>query len=312
MPPRRRERRPDRRAGQEQTMMACWKTLALLLSAIACALPVRGATQATVRVAAVQCYSPMGRTADNVSNLVTLISQAARGGAQIIVTPECAVQGYMYPPTWTSWTAATNAAMSAGRVAQPVPGPSTAVFSQLARELAVYLCVGLVEQAGDKFFNAQVLIAPDGAIVAHHRKKALWTPGDSLWCTRGDLPVQVVDTPFGRLGLMICFDFHDLPEQLAARKADIVLYSVGWYGPNEKQWFEHQFPERAVIPYGFSVAAANWSGGTAADQWPGRGYSCIITADGCVAAMARTVVGNEVVMADIPLKPRKPGSIPAK
>jgi hypothetical protein len=39
-------------------------------------------------------------------------------------------------------------------------------------------------------------------------------------------------------GLMICFDFHTLPPLLAKQEADIVLYSVGWYGPNEKNWSE--------------------------------------------------------------------------
>ena len=205
-----------------------------------------GAGEATVRVAALQCYSEMGCAKANTSNLVGLIRQAAKGGAKIIVTPECAVQGYMYPPSWAIWTTDTNDAWYVGNVAETVPGRSTAVLSGLAKELNVYLCVGLIERVADKFFNAQVLVAPDGAVIAHHRKKALWTPGDSTWCSEGDLPVQVVETPYGRVGLMICFDFHVVPPQLAKQKADIVLYSVGWYGPNEQNWFGTLFRQKAV------------------------------------------------------------------
>ena len=101
---------------------------------------------------------------------------------------------------------------------------------------------------------------------------------------------------------MICFDFHAVPPQLAKQKADIVLYSVGWYGPNERNWFQNLFPQQAVIPFGFSVVAANWAGQAEDDDWPGRGCSCIITGDGKVLAMAKTVTGNELVMADLPVR----------
>ncbi len=243
----------------------------------------------------------MGRVDANTSNLVHLVRQAAADGARIVVTPECAVQGYMDAATLTGWTSDTNSPRFVGRVAQPIPGPASRLFSQLAGELGVFIGLGLIESSGARYFNSQVLLAPYGSLAAHHRKKALWTPGDAAWCTPGDRPVQVVDSPFGRLGLMICFDFHVLPEPLAAKRADIVLYSVGWYGPNERSWFTVQFPRRVVIPHGFAVVAANWSAAGEDDVWPGRGHSCILRADGSVAALARSVAGNEIVIADLPV-----------
>jgi predicted amidohydrolase len=264
----------------------------------------------TVRVATIQFPPVMGRTEENLRTITDLVTQAAAQGAKIVVTPECAAQGYMDPISLTGWSKQEPGARDVRKVAEPVPGPTTSQLSQLAQKLGIYLCVGMVESATNDFFNSQVLLSPTGAIVAHHRKKALWTPGDSSWCSPGDLPVQVVDTPLGRIGLMICFDFHVLPKHLAKQKADIILYSVGWYGPNEKEWFQHQFPQKAVIPFGFSVVAANWTGSTDQDEWPGRGHSCIITGDGKVAAMATTVVGNEIVIADIPVALKK--QIPAR
>lgn len=251
----------------------------------------------------------MGRVDANTSNLVRLVRQAAADGARIVVSPECAVQGYMDAATLTGWTSDTNSPRFVGRVAQPVPGPATREFAHLARELGIYMCLGLIESSGGKYFNSQVLLAPDGSLAAHHRKKALWTPGDAAWCTPGDRPVQVVDSPFGRLGLMICFDFHVLPGPLAEQGVDIVLYSVGWYGPNERSWFTMQFPRRVVVPHGFAVMAANWSAAREDDAWPGRGHSCILCADGTVAALARSVAGNEIVTADLPV--RRPAPSPS-
>ena len=257
----------------------------------------------SVRVAAIQCYSVMGKTEHNRDRLTWLIRQAAAEGARIVVTPECAVQGYAYPPTWLTWSTETGAAdtMPVAEFAETVPGPSTEYFRQLASELGIYLCLGLVEQSDGRFYNSQILLAPDGTLAAHHRKRELWPPGDGPWCTEGDLPPQVVHTPYGRLGLMICYDFHSLPEALARDRADIVLYSVGWYGPNEKDWFTRQFPRKVVIPYGFAVVAANWCGLHNDDEWPGRGCSCVIARDGTVLALATRNSGEEVVLADLPV-----------
>ena len=261
-----------------------------------------GTTTRTVRVAAIQCPSVMGRTADNLHNITNLVRQATSRGARIIVLPECAVQGYLDPTTWTSWSSSDPGETDVRSVAEIVPGPSTLLLSGLAKELGIYLCAGLIESASNVFYNAQVLLDPHGMIIAHHRKKALWTPGDSTWCTAGDLPVQVVETDYGRIGLMICFDFHVLPPLLAKGGADIVLYSVGWYGPNEENWFGKVFPEKAVVPYGFDVVAANWTSPTEPDQWPGRGHSCIITREGKVLAMSRAVCGNDIVYGDLEIR----------
>ncbi len=280
-------------------MMKRFSAILILLTTTAALAAER---PATVRVAAIQCPSVMGRTAENLAVITNLIRQAASGGAKIVVLPECAVQGYMDPTTWRSWSKSGTGADAVHAVAEPVPGPSTTLLAKLARDLKLYICVGLVEAETNRFFNSQVLLAPDGRIAAHHRKKSLWTPGDSSWCEPGDLPVQVVDTEFGRLGLMICYDFHSLPPRLAKRQADIVLYSVGWYGPNERNWFGRMFPRKAVIPYGFDVVVANWTSSTEDQAWPGRGHSCVITGQGKVLAMSEAVSGTDIVMADLEIR----------
>jgi len=285
----------------------------IVLCVVACALSVRAAepnaegnlepAQGSVRVAAVQCYSRMGEIQHNRSVLTKLIRQAAEQGARIVVVPECAVSGYMDPGHDVVWTAAAKAdedEISVHGAAETIPGPSTTYFAEVSRKHGIHLCLALIEKSGEEFFNSQVLLDPSGKTIAHHRKRNLWPPGDGTWATEGHRPVQVVETPYGRLGLMICYDMHVLPELLAKHETDIVLYSVGWYGPNAENWYKNVFPRDYVKPNRFSIVVANWSAEPDNPGWPGHGYSCIVNRDGRVLAMAKSTRGPEIVIADLP------------
>lgn len=73
----------------------------------------------------------------------------------------------------------------------------------------------------------------------------------------------------------------------------------------EKNWFANVFPRKAVIPHGFHVVSANWSGRTENESWPGRGHSCIIRNDGTVLRMSESVTGDDIIIADLPIGRRK-------
>ena len=257
----------------------------------------------TVRVAAVQCYSRMGETARNAKRLTDLITRAADRGAKIVVLPECALQGYMDPGRGRVWRTKDQDAGLGPAVepaAEPVPGKSTRAFGALAKKLGIYLALPMIESGKGKFYNAQVLLDPRGTIIAHHRKTNLWEPGDGTWATQGNEPARVVDTPYGRLGLMICYEVHVLPEPLARAKADIVLYSVGWFGPDTDRWYAETFPRDYVAPHDFAVVVANCSAAVGAPGWDGHGHSCIIGGGGKVLAAAKTTRGSEIIIADLP------------
>ena len=265
--------------------------------------PVLNAAPTSVRVAAIQCSSQLGKLAQNRQRLTELITRAASDDAKIVVLPECAVHGYYDPLEDTRWTRAAfpeeNEIAVAG-VAERIPGPSTHYFGALARKLSIYLTVPLIEADHDHFYNAVVLLGPDGAILAQHRKHNLWPPGDGSWASAGTGAAQVVATPYGRLGLMICYDVHTMPQRLRGN-ADIVLYSVGWYGPNAENWYGDIFPRNYVQPNGFAVVAANWSAEFSDDLWQGAGFSTIFKADGTVVKMSTRTSGSEIISADLPV-----------
>jgi predicted amidohydrolase len=269
----------------------------------------------SVRVAAIQCPSQMGKLAQNRQRLTELITRAAKDGAKIVVLPECAVHGYYDPLEDTRWSSASAPGeneMAVEGVAEHIPGPSTRYFGALAQRLAIYLTVPLIEADQGRYYNAVVLVGPDGAILAQHRKHNLWTPGDGSWATAGTGAPQVVSTPYGRLGLMICYDVHTMPQRLRGN-CDIVLYSVGWYGPNAENWYGEIFPQNYVKPNGFAVVAANWSAEFSDDLWQGVGYSTVFKHDGTVLSMSKRTSGNAIISAELPvvrstIEPRKPVS----
>ena len=250
----------------------------------------------------------MGEVGYNRKLLTRMIEVAAGRGAAIVVTPECAVQGYLDPLRDVAWTKAAARAdrrRPVAAVAEPVPGAATRYFGRLAAKYKLYLCLGMIEAADGKFYNAQVLLDPKGEIAAHHRKQTLWPPGDISAFEKANEKVQVVETEYGRLGLMICYEVHTRPPKLARAKADIVLYSVAWYGGNTRNWFRNLFPRLHVKPHGYAVIAANWSSPLKGPSWAGAGYSAIYDASGKVLAQVDSARKPRVLVAELPLRRRR-------
>ena len=257
----------------------------------------------SVPVAAIQMSSEMGETRRNRRKLERLIRDAASQGAKIIVTPECALQGYMEPGYDNVWASEpSEGCLPVAEVAETVPGESTDHFADLARELDLYLALGLIEKADGRFYNTQVLLDPEGRVAGHHRKRRLWAPGDGLWASEGNLPLPVIDTPHGRLGMMICYDFRELMPRYAEKGIDILLYSVGWFGLNTDSWFRERFPDSHVRTHGFAVIAANWAASPQDADWSGHGYSSIYDPAGRIIAEGDDSVEDRVVLGVIEIE----------
>ena len=286
----------------------------VLASHSGCAGPPGGWRADTVLVAAVQCHSRFGEPESNRRKLLALVRRAAAGGADIVVIPEAAVTGYLSADLTRTWQAADRA-ISEGlagvdpeNVAETVPGASTRMFAALADELDIYLTATLVEadRKTGLYYNASVLLGPDGRMLIHYRKRNPWPWAECGWATDGDRGNPVVDTPFGRLGLLICYDIHEQAKIMSRLKVDTLLYSIAWVDDEDSDWFTKRLPDIAKAN-GFNIVAANWTvPKTPAPKWHGCGQSRIIDATGKVLAGAKDDLADEIVYAKLPIPARLP------
>lgn len=264
----------------------------------------------TVRVAAIQFVSRWARPDENRKELAALVRQAAGGGAKIVVLPETAISSYMSHDIRLTWQVGGRAVSdeltghSPAAVAETVPGPSTEQFAALARELGIYLTVPILEgdPPTDRYFNTVVLVGPDGKQLLHYRKLNPWPFAERGWATRGDRGRAVVDTPYGRLGVLICYDINFEPAAMEKEGIDHLLYSIAWVDDPGSDWFEKRLPAVAREHH-FSIIGANWSVPDTAG-WAGWGMTRIIAADGRILARVPSDLGSAIVYADLPI-PRR-------
>ena len=259
----------------------------------------------TVRVAAVQFISQWAKPAENRKALEPLVREAAKHGAKIVVLPETAIPGYMSHDIGTTWQVGQRPlsvdleGISPKTVAEAVPGESTKVFGALAKELGIYLTVPIVEfdAKQDKYFNTLVLVDPEGCVALHYRKLNPWPWAERGWASRGDRGQQFIDTPYGRLGLLVCFDINFEPPKLRENKVDHLLDAIAWVEEADSTWFAQELPDIAKGA-NVNIIGANWSV-PVKPAWHGYGQSLIIRRNGQVAAKVKSDLGNEVIYADL-------------
>lgn len=158
--------------------------------------------------------SPMG----NCRLFAPLIAEAARQRADLVVLPE----------VLTSY----GLDKSVAECAEPVPGPSTAYFGELAKQHNLYLVAGLIERDRHLIYNVAVLIGPDGGVVGTYRKVALPRSEVEKGVSPGsDYPV--FQTRFGKVGMMVCYDgfFPEVARELSNRGAEVIAWPVWGCNP---------------------------------------------------------------------------------
>lgn len=158
----------------------------------------------TSRVSVAQ-FAPGDDIDQNLAEIATLARKASAEGADLVVFPELAVTGLGDP----------------GTSAQPVPGAVTDRLEELAAELGLYLVCGVAERAGDTLYNSACLVSPDGDVSVY--RKTHLTGEERRWATAGE-GWTVVDTPIGRIGLLIGHDasFPEAGRVLALRGCDLI------------------------------------------------------------------------------------------
>ena len=265
----------------------------------------------TVCVAAIQAPSEFGDPETNRRNLAQKIEWAAHRGAMIVVLPETAVTGYADYELKRVWQVDGRAlsepcltGVDPSQAAETVPGPSTHFFADIARCYGIYLSVPLLEvdRKTGRYYNTVVLLGPDGRILIHYRKLNPWPWAEQGWASEGNLGHPIADTPFGRLGVLVCFDIHEQAARLADLKVDTLLYSIAWVDDEGSDWFDRRLPEIARNNH-LNIVGANWTlpSGQPAPAWHGYGQSEIIDARGEVLSKAQRDIGETVVIAFVPI-----------
>ena len=220
----------------------------------------------------------------NLARAEAMIGKAAAAQCDMVVLPECLDLG------WTHPSAATHG--------KPIPGSVSTRIANSARRHKLYVAAGLTEFTGSMVYNAAILINPHGQFLLRHRKineldiaRKYYGLGDQL---------SVAETPWGRVGLLICADnFPDsdlLGKCLARMGARLVLSPCAWVVPADH--------DPVATPYGdlwegayrslaretglITVGVSN-VGPIEAGPWKGRlciGCSMAMGADGSVLAQA--------------------------
>jgi N-carbamoylputrescine amidase len=179
----------------------------------------------------------MSATPDPEKNLCHAIDQvreAARRGAQVVCLPELFQTQY--------FCQREDAALF--DLAEPIPGPTTAKLSDLAKQLRIVLIASLFEKrAPGVYHNTAVVFDADGALRGLYRKMHI--PDDPLYYekfyfTPGDLGFRAFDTAAGRVGALVCWDqwYPEGARLTALQGAQVLFYptAIGWH-PSEKAEF---------------------------------------------------------------------------
>jgi predicted amidohydrolase len=222
-----------------------------------------------------------------------------------VVFPEAAVPGYVSEnfQTWTDPVRRPDEGRSLEGVAETAEGETARFAAGLARDLRIYLAAPFIERdtSTGRYYNSVLLASPDGEIVGRYRKISPWPRAEATWASPGDSGLCIVETEFGRLGVMICYDSHSVARRLAEAGATTVLVPTAWVGPDPERWFGERLPAMAR-QLGLNLVAANWR--FPADRplcEPGAGCSKVIAADGRVLAGAQGLDDDEIVVADLPI-----------
>ena len=245
-----------------------------------------------------------GRPQDNLARARRMIHEAARRSCEIVALPECLDLGWTCPDT--------------RRLAQPIPGSHSNAIAEAAREAGIVVAAGLVERAGDRIYNAAVLVSAEGQMLARHRKINELTIAHDIYAT-GDR-LSVADTPLGVIGVNICADNFPnslaLGHSLARMGCQILLSPCAWAvdadHDNSRQpygdlWLE-SYTTLATL-YDMTVIGVSSVGWLRAGPWQGRkciGCSLAVGPGGEVLAKGPYgEAAEELIVVQVNLTPRE-------
>ena len=191
-------------------------------------------------------------TKDNILRLAEGISDLAKRGAQLIVLQELHNSLYF----------CQTESVDNFDLAEPIPGPSTKLFGELAKQFGVVIVTSLFEKrAPGLYHNTAVVLEKDGSIAGTYRKMHI--PDDpayyeKFYFTPGDLGFHPIQTSVGRLGVMVCWDqwYPEAARLMALQGAEILIYptAIGYESSDTPEEQQRQRMAWQTVQRGHAVA----------------------------------------------------------
>ncbi len=179
--------------------------------------------------AVAQTATVMFDTAATVAKAETLMAEAAARGAQVLVFPEAFIGGY---PKGADFHIFIGARTPEGRqdflkyyeAAVTLDGPEIAQLAQAAGAHKLYVCIGIIEREGGTLYCTAVYLGPEGTVLGYHRKLMPTALERLVWGYGDGSTLQAVETPFGKLGAVICWENYMPALRMAMYQQRVALY----------------------------------------------------------------------------------------
>lgn len=189
---------------------------------------------------------------DNRQRLAEHIAAAAKEGAQLVV-----LQELHNTPYFCQVENVDNFDL-----AEPIPGPSTEFFGELARQHGIVLVISLFERrAPGLYHNTAVVLEKDGTIAGKYRKMHI--PDDpayyeKFYFTPGDMGFHPITTSVGKLGVQVCWDqwYPEGARLMALQGADLLIYptAIGYESSDTPEEQTRQREAWTTVQRGHAVA----------------------------------------------------------
>lgn len=188
----------------------------------------------------------------NITRLASGIANLAEHGAQLIVLQE------LHNSLYFCQTENVNLF----DLAEPIPGPSTNFYGELARQYGVVIVTSLFERrAAGLYHNTAVVIEKDGTIAGKYRKMHI--PDDpayyeKFYFTPGDLGFHPIETSLGKLGVLVCWDqwYPEAARLMALQGAELLVYptAIGYESSDTEDEQQRQREAWTTVQRGHAVA----------------------------------------------------------
>lgn len=197
-------------------------------------------TEIKIRIASASVITDKWEKETNWLRVEKMVTRAAiEGGANIVITPEGALDGYVINEVNSKSKINNNIIDRFFKLGETLDGPYIQRALALADELDIYFVFGFLEREDKSLYNTAILIDPDGDIIGRYRKTHFaqgYTINPKSYKAGDEFPV--FQTTFGKVGILICYD-RQLPEPariLALKGAEILFVpSYGGYS-DENGW----------------------------------------------------------------------------